>query len=84
MNNMSVMKYAIEAYGHLVQLANGRAISGEEFAAAIRKAYEPSVKTAIVCDCVSRYLSLVARKNGRMICEYISRADLDNHNDYER
>ena len=84
MNNMSVMKYAVEAYGHLVPFANGRAISGEEFAAAIRKTYEPSAKTAIVCDCVSRYLFLIARKNGRIICEYTSRADLDNRNDYEK
>ena len=82
MNNMSVMKYAIEAYGHLVPF-NGE-MSGEEFAAAIRRTYAPSVKTAIVCDCVSRHLFAIGRKHGRTICDYRDLADLDNRNDYER
>lgn len=83
MNNMSVMKYAIKAYGHLVPFANGE-MSGEKFAALIRKTYAASVKTAIVCDCVSRYLLAIGRKNGRTICDYRDLADLDSRNDYER
>ncbi len=81
MTNNDIMKYAVDLYGFLAPI-NGE-MSGEDFAAAIRKAYAPSVKTAIVCDCVSRFLFSIARRGSRTICEYRNIKGLDANN-YEK